>query len=53
MGVKEDNTEELGRDLIKASLRSYQGPFGNGLGQLSIKNVILKVEGTRKVEERK
>ena len=26
------------------SLTSHQGPFGNGLGQLSIKKVILKVE---------
>ena len=51
LGIKEVNTKELGRDLVKASLGSQQGPFGNGLDQLSIKKVILKVEGTRKVKE--
>ena len=44
MGIKEDNTKELGRDLVKASLTSHRGPFGNGLGQLSIKEVTLQVE---------
>ena len=51
MGIKEVNTKELGRDLVKASLGSQQGPFGNGLGQLSVKKVILKVEGARKVKD--
>ena len=49
LGIKEVNTKELGRDLVKASLGSQQGPFGNELGQLSIKKVTLKVqEGDQK-----
>ena len=51
MGIKEDNTKELAEIWSKQAWEITKGLFGNGLGQLSIKKVILKVERTRKVKE--
>lgn len=54
MGIKEYNTKELGRDLVKEGLRSHWGSFEKGLGQMSIQKVILKFEeGDQKGERDK
>ena len=44
MGIKEYNTKELGRYLVKEGLRSHWGSFEKGLGKMSIQKVILKFE---------
>ena len=54
MGIKEYNTKELGRDLVKEGLRNHWGSFEKGLGQMSIQKVILKFEeGDQKGERDK